>query len=120
VNIKYGLLSFKKSLELNIPFEIDANTYLIAKNATQLFDESKTEHWQNWIGKLRWDELQSDNLALVTWMPTIQPEDFDKENRELTNRMSSAWHALLLGRGKPTFAGKVNMLIGSGTLEEGR
>jgi hypothetical protein len=52
--------------------------------------------WREWLGSMRVRELESDNLFLVSKMPSNTPDVLDGENQTLQNHVSDFYSGLLL------------------------
>src|SRR5438046_834962 len=95
--IKYALLTIDENIELKKPFVFDDQSYLTSKKLEQfaLSDRKRTKHWRDWLGSLKWKEINEAGLLFVTWRPTETPDVMDGETKELEARISCAWHAFM-------------------------
>lgn len=54
------------------------------------------EHWEQWLGTLRLDEIGGSNLFILTQMPSKAPEVLDGENSALTDRLQRFYFGILM------------------------
>lgn len=68
------------------PFHFSDKSFLISKKLNSYLEDSKIEHWKDWIGSLRWDEVSNGcREILCSWEETSAPDILNKENKTLSN-----------------------------------
>lgn len=54
------------------------------------------EHWQQWIGSVRVDNMRNTNLTLLTKLPSPNPTTLNQENEDLKRKVERYYYGLLL------------------------
>ena len=92
MKVKYAIAAFHAAYKLK-PFSkatyFDDRTFVVTSKIS-IFTKSDIfdSHWKEWIGSLRWEELNRDcDTLLVTWKETASPDILDCENQQLTSRL---------------------------------
>lgn len=117
--IKYALLLLPAHSDDAERAELDAATSTWVGALGDLIDGSQVKHWREWLGTLRWEEVEKRQRLVLTQMPSERPEVLDAENKQLGARLVMPWRALPLAAPIPSFSGKGVILSGEAANIEG-
>lgn len=75
------------------------------------------DHWQQWIGSVRVDNMRNTNLTLLTKLPSPNPTILDQENEDLKRKVERYYYGLLL-TGRMVSRGTPLLLTGAHNGQE--
>jgi hypothetical protein len=109
---KYALIGLEVKFEDELPLtQLTPNHWVMADPRFSIPD-----HWKEWLGSLRTEELESVNLFLICKMATKAPDVLDGENQILMSRVSNFYTGLLLSS---TFAPSHKPVMLTGSCQDG-
>lgn len=110
---KYALIGLEVKIDEDIPFrELSSGLWAWTDNAAL----GLPEHWREWIGSIRAEEIEGCNLVLLAKMRSSSPQVLDRENQLLTRRVLTFYHGLLLAS---SFTPSHPPVLFSGACEDG-
>src|SRR5205809_3221537 len=53
-------------------------------------------HWKEWLGSIRWEEIQKSNVVLIRVSASANPQVVDDENETLAKHLTQTFYMLQL------------------------